>query len=37
VPLEQVDLRPADEKSGQTNMFAHLRGFQDECEGYCGN
>jgi hypothetical protein len=37
VPLEQVDLRPADEKSGQTNMFSHLRGFQDECEGYCGN
>ena len=37
VPLEQVDLRPADEKSGQVNMFAHLRGFQDECEGYCGN
>jgi hypothetical protein len=37
VPLDQVDLRPADEKSGQMNMFAHLRGFQDECEGYCGN
>ena len=37
VPLDQVDLRPADEKSGQTNMFSHLRGFQDECEGYCGN
>jgi hypothetical protein len=36
-PLDQVDLRPADEKSGQMNMFAHLRGFQDECEGYCGN
>lgn len=36
-PLEQVDLRPADEKSGQLNMFSHLRGFQDECEGYCGN
>lgn len=37
VPLDQADLRPADEKSGQMNMFAHLRGFQDECEGYCGN
>ena len=37
VPLDEVDLRPADEKSGQMNMFAHLRGFQDECEGYCGN
>jgi hypothetical protein len=37
VPLDQVDLRPGDEKSGQMNMFAHLRGFQDECEGYCGN
>jgi hypothetical protein len=36
-PLDEVDLRPADEKSGQMNMFAHLRGFQDECEGYCGN
>ena len=36
-PLDEIDLRPADEKSGQTNMFAHLRGFQDECEGYCGN
>jgi hypothetical protein len=36
-PLDQVDLRPADEKSGQMNMFSHLRGFQDECEGYCGN
>lgn len=36
-PLATVDLRPADEKSGQMNMFAHLRGFQDECEGYCGN
>ena len=33
-PLEQVDLRPADEKSGQRHLFA---GFQDECEGYCGN
>lgn len=37
VPLDQVDLRTEDEKSGQTNMFSHLRGFQDECEGYCGN
>jgi hypothetical protein len=36
-PLDEVDLRPADEKSGQMNMFRHLRGFQDECEGYCGN
>jgi hypothetical protein len=36
-PLEEVDLRPADEKSGQMNLFPHLRGFQDECEGYCGN
>lgn len=34
VPLDQVDLRPADEKSGQQHLFA---GFQDECEGYCGN
>lgn len=33
VPLDQVDLRPADEKSGQMKFF----GFQDECEGYCGN
>lgn len=37
VPLNEVDLRPADDKSGQMNMFRHLRGFQDECEGYCGN
>jgi hypothetical protein len=36
-PLDQVDLRPEDEKSGQMNMFRHLQGFQDECEGYCGN
>lgn len=36
-PLDEVDLRPADEKSGQMNFFKHLRGFQDECEGYCGN
>ena len=36
-PLDEVDLRPADEKSGQMNFFAHVRGFQDECEGYCGN
>jgi len=34
VPLDQVDLRPADEKSGQRHLFS---GFQDECEGYCGN
>lgn len=33
VPLDQVDLRPADEKSGQMKFV----GFQDECEGYCGN
>lgn len=33
-PLAQVDLRPADEKSGQRHLFS---GFQDECEGYCGN
>lgn len=33
-PLDQVDLRPADEKSGQKSLFS---GFQDECEGYCGN
>lgn len=32
-PLDQVDLREADQKSGQM----HLRGFVDECEGYCGN
>jgi hypothetical protein len=35
VPLDEVDLRPADEKSGQ--MAIHFSGFQDECEGYCGN
>lgn len=34
LPLDQVDLRPADEKSGQRHLFS---GFQDECEGYCGN
>lgn len=34
VPLDQVDLRPADEKSGQKHLFS---GWQDECEGYCGN
>jgi len=34
IPLDQVDLRPADEKSGQRHLFS---GFQDECEGYCGN
>ena len=33
-PLEQVDLRPADERSGQRHLFS---GFQDECEGYCGS
>lgn len=33
VPLEQVDLRPEHERTGQM-IF---RGFQDECEGYCGN
>ena len=33
VPLEQVDLRPEHERTGQM-MF---QGFQDECEGYCGN
>ena len=33
-PLGEVDLRPADEKSRQRHLFA---GFQDECEGYCGN
>jgi hypothetical protein len=34
VPLAQVDLRPADQKTGQSHLFS---GFQDECEGYCGN
>jgi len=34
LPLADVDLRPADEKSGQKALFS---GFQDECEGYCGN
>jgi hypothetical protein len=33
-PLEQVDLRPKDERSGQRRF---VEGFQDECEGYCGN
>lgn len=33
-PLDQVDLRPVDKKSGQKHLFS---GFQDECEGYCGN
>jgi hypothetical protein len=33
-PLDLVDLRPKDEKSGQRHLFS---GFQDECEGYCGN
>jgi hypothetical protein len=32
-PLDEVDLREADQKSGQM----HFRGFVDECEGYCGN
>ena len=36
VPLEDVDLRTRDEKSGQM-MLPTLQGFQDECEGYCGN
>lgn len=34
VPLPQVDLRPEHERTGQKLLF---RGFQDECEGYCGN
>lgn len=34
VPLDEADIRPADEKSGQKHLFS---GFQDECEGYCGN
>jgi hypothetical protein len=34
VPLDEVDLRPADERVGQKHLFS---GFQDECEGYCGN
>ena len=34
LPLDQVDLRPADEKTGQKHLFS---GWQDECEGYCGN
>lgn len=33
VPLADADLRDSDQKSGQM----HLRGFVDECEGYCGN
>lgn len=33
VPLADADLRDSDAKSGQL----HLQGFQDECEGYCGN
>lgn len=33
VPLAQADLRDSDVRSGQM----HLRGFVDECEGYCGN
>jgi len=34
VPLPQVDFRSADERAGQKHLFS---GFQDECEGYCGN
>lgn len=34
IPLDQVDLTPLDEKRGQMHLFS---GFQDECEGYCGN
>ena len=36
VPLKDADIRPQSEKDGQ-RTFSHLRGFQDECEGYCGN
>lgn len=35
VPLAEADLREADEKSGQKHLL--FSGFQDECEGYCGN
>jgi hypothetical protein len=34
VPLDQADLRPPEERSGQKRFS---EGFQDECEGYCGN
>ena len=34
VPLDHADIRPEDERSGQMKLTA---GFQDECEGYCGN
>jgi hypothetical protein len=34
LPLAEVDLRPQDEKTGQRHLFS---GWQDECEGYCGN
>lgn len=34
VPLAESDLRSADQKTGQKHLFS---GFQDECEGYCGN
>lgn len=34
IPLADVDLRPDDEKTGQKHLFS---GWQDECEGYCGN
>jgi hypothetical protein len=36
VQLKDADIRPQSEKDGQ-QTFSHLRGFQDECEGYCGN
>jgi len=32
IPLELVDLRTRDDKTGQMTL-----GFIDECEGYCGN
>ena len=34
LPITQVDFRPADTISGQKHLIS---GFQDECEGYCGN
>jgi len=34
VPIDQVDFRSNDDKSGQKHLFS---GWQDECEGYCGN
>lgn len=33
-PLDEIDFRSTDEKSGQKHLFS---GWQDECEGYCGN